>query len=313
MMYGSRLTVLALAGVMLAGCGRTAHAPPAAASASAAAPSVPAPASGAPLITDSPDLVHIEYHIYGRGEPAVVLIHGWSCNSSYWRAQLDDLKAHYTVVTLDLAGHGASGKNRTDWSIANYAQDVAAVVRQLPAHQVVLVGHSMGGPIALAAAPRIGARVIGIIGVDTFKSIGLPPPPHAKIERQVAPFRQDFIGTMHSFVPHLFTPQADPGFVRKVADDMARASPDVAIPSLLALNELDFGTLLPQIHVPIIAINSDLEQGTDEARIRKAAPNFRAITLPGTGHFLMLQDPQRFNPILLREIAALASATPPGA
>ena len=172
MMYGSRLTVLALAGVMLAGCGRTAHAPPAAASASAAAPSVPAPASGAPLITDSPDLVHIEYHIYGRGEPAVVLIHGWSCNSSYWRAQLDDLKAHYTVVTLDLAGHGASGKNRTDWSIANYAQDVAAVVRQLPAHQVVLVGHSMGGPIALAAAPRIGARVIGIIGVDTSRASG---------------------------------------------------------------------------------------------------------------------------------------------
>jgi pimeloyl-ACP methyl ester carboxylesterase len=256
--------------------------------------------------------VHIEYHVYGRGEPAVVLIHGWSCNSSYWRAQLEDLKAHYTVVTLDLAGHGASGRNRTDWSIANYAQDVAAVVHQLPARQVVLVGHSMGGPIALAAAPRIGARVIGIIGVDTFKSIGLPPPPQAKIERQVAPFRKDFIGTMHSFVPHLFTPQADPAFVRKVADDMARASPDVAIPSLLALNELDFGTLLPQIRVPIIAINSDLEQGTDEARIRKVAPTFRAITLPGTGHFLMLQDPQRFNPILLREIAALASASPPG-
>jgi len=57
--------------------------------------------------------------------PAVVLVHGWASDANYWNAQLEALKSRYTVVALNLAGHGASGNNRNDWSIANYAQDVA--------------------------------------------------------------------------------------------------------------------------------------------------------------------------------------------
>jgi len=302
------LTALLLGVTLLQpSCSRSPH-PGQPTAAAGAAPRTEAAGNGAPLIVDSDDLVHIEYHIFGSGSPAVVLIHGWSCNSSYWRAQIEDLARRYTVVTLDLGGHGASGRNRSDWSVDNYAADVAAVARQLPAPTLVLVGHSMGGPVALAAAARIGARVIGIIGVDTFKSIGLPPPPRSQIEQELAPFRSDFIGTMHSFVPeHLFAPGADPAFVRKVTDDMARASPEVALASLISLNEMDFSTVLPRIHVPIIAINSDLGEATDETRITRAAPTLRVITLKGTGHFLMMEAPQRFNPVLLEQIAALAA------
>ncbi len=76
----------------------------------------PAPiADGSPQIADSADGVHIEYQVYGHGDPAIVLVHGWSNNANYWNAQLDALKAKYSVVTLNLAGHGASGKNRSDW------------------------------------------------------------------------------------------------------------------------------------------------------------------------------------------------------
>src|SRR5215469_2757259 len=116
----------------------------------AAATATPAPApyrDGSPLLVDSADGVHIEYRLYGKGEPAVVLVHGWSCNENYWNAQIDALKAQYTVVLIDLAGHGASGRNRADWSMANYGEDVAAVVRQIPNAQVVLVGHSMGATV----------------------------------------------------------------------------------------------------------------------------------------------------------------------
>ena len=79
----------------------------------------PAPADGSPRIVDSADGVHIEYHVYGAGDPAILLIHCWSCDSSYWSAQIAPLKASYTTVTLDLAGHGASGRNRTDWTMGN--------------------------------------------------------------------------------------------------------------------------------------------------------------------------------------------------
>lgn len=268
----------------------------------------PRPLDGMPLIVESPDLVHIEYRTYGHGDPAIVLVHGWSCSSAYWSAQLDELKARYTVVTVDLAGHGASGRNRRDWSMAHYGADVATVVQHMGNAHVVLVGHSMGGPVVLEAASRLGHRVIGIIGVDTFKRIDLPPPASDQVEKQIQPFRADFIGQMHRFVPEfLFRKSTDPGLIRKVTEDMAREPPQIAIPTLVALNAMDFASVLQNIHVPIIAINSDFGPLTNEARIRRSVPEFRAIVLKGTDHFLMMDDARQFNPVLLHEIAALAA------
>jgi sigma-B regulation protein RsbQ len=268
----------------------------------------PAPADGSPQIADSADGVHIEYQTYGHGEPAIVFVHGWLNNANYWNAQVADLQSRYTLVTLNLAGHGASDKNRSDWSIANYAQDVVAVVQQIPNRKLVLVGHAMGAPIVLDATGRIGARVIGIIAVDALKSIGQPPMTKSQFAALLQPFRDDFIGHMHDFVAqYLFTKVADPVFVRKVADDMARGSPAVGIGSLEALYRYDFGAVLPAIKVPIIAINSDLNMPTDEARIKKSAPTFRAIIVPGSGHFLMMEAPQRFNPLLRQAIESLAT------
>jgi pimeloyl-ACP methyl ester carboxylesterase len=260
---------------------------------------------GVPEIVTEPDGVHIEYSRYGSGNVAVVLIHGWATDANYWNAQFGPLKAKYTVVAVNLAGHGASSKNRTDWSMANYGEDVAAVARKLPNQQIVLVGHSMGGTVALEAAPKIGDRVIGIIVVDALKSIGLPPTPKAEIERRVAPFRADFIGQVRKYATEsLFEKGADPVFVQKVAYDMSLEPPEVGVASLQALLSMDFATVLPDIHVPVLAINSDLG-ATDEARIRKSLPGFKAEVIPHTGHFLMMEVPDQFNPILLRDIDML--------
>jgi len=297
-----RLMICALLGALgLAACGKG-NAPP---SPTADNTNAPARVDGSPRLALTPDSVHIDYRVWGTHEPAVILIHGWACDASYWNAQIDPLKGRYTVVAVNLAGHGASEKNRADWSIANYGEDVATVARQLPNHQIVLVGHSMGGDVALEAARRIGDRVIGIIAVDSLKSIGLPPLRPQEITRQVAPFREDFIGTTRKYVPEaLFEKGADPAFVQKVAYDMSLEPPEVAIPSMQSLLAMDFATLLPDIHVPVLAINSDLGP-TDEARIRKFLPGFRADVLDHTSHFLMMEVPQRFNPLLLKDIDEL--------
>jgi len=159
------------------------------------------------------------------------LVHGWLNNANYWNAQLCDLQARYTVVTMNLAGHGASDKNRSDWSIANYAQDVLAVERQIPNQKLVLVGHAMGAPVVLEAAARSGTRVSGIIAVNALKSIGQPPLSQQKFATLVQPFRADFIGHMHEFVSqYLFAKDADPVLAGKVADDMALAPPRSPLP-----------------------------------------------------------------------------------
>jgi pimeloyl-ACP methyl ester carboxylesterase len=302
------LTLLLMASA--AACQRQAP-PPAASAATPAAATAPAPANNGPRIVLTADAVHLEYNVYGSGEPAVLLVHGWAENSSYWQGQIEPLTAaHYTVVTLNLAGHGASTNNRSDWSMANYAQDVATVARQLPNRQLILVGHSMGADVALAATPLIGARVIGIVAVEALRSVGQPPLTAAEIDRRVQPFSADFIGETRKLVTEsLFEKGADPTLVQKVAYDMSLVRPAVAVPTMRALLGMDLGTVLPKIHVPVYAINSDLLP-TDAARIKGALPDFTLDVLPHSSHFPMLEDPARFNVLLLKDLAALAQRSP---
>jgi pimeloyl-ACP methyl ester carboxylesterase len=296
------------------------HQPPAPpADAGTAAGAVRAPAAGGtspaiaaeeaalgPHIILSPDSVHIEYRVYGHGEPAVLLVHGWATDANYWNGQIDALRERYTVVALNLAGHGASGSNRSDWSIANYAQDVAAVAREVPNRQLVLVGHSMGAAVVLMATPLIGSRVIGIVAVEALRSVGQPPLSAQDVERRVAPFSANFIGETRKLVTaSLFPKDANPVLVQKVAYDMSLEPPAVAIPSMRSLLSLDLTPLLPAIHVPVYAINSDLAP-TDAARIRKSLPDFTLDVLEHGSHFPMLEAPARFNPLLLKDVAAIA-------
>jgi pimeloyl-ACP methyl ester carboxylesterase len=305
-----QLPVVALL-LLVAACAR--HAPPAAPAAAvpeaaaAQATAATGPDAAGPRLTLSPDGVHIEYRVLGQGEPAVLLIHGWAADANYWSEQLASLEAHYTVVPLNLAGHGGSGANRSDWSIGNYAADVAAVARQLPNQHLVLVGHAMGATVALAAAPLLGERVAGIVAVEALRSVGEPPLAGPEIARRMAPFRSDFIGaTRHLVTESLFRRDANHVLVQKVAYDMSLEPPAIGIASLEALLAFDFAPLLPQIRVPVYAINSDLAP-TDAARLKRALPGATLEVLEHSDHFLMLADPARFNPLLLRDLAALSA------
>jgi pimeloyl-ACP methyl ester carboxylesterase len=304
-----RITWLALLLAAAAACTQQHSPPPAGGATVAASPANPAAAAmseGGPRIILSPDYVHIEYHLYGQGDPAVVLVHGWAADANYWNGQIAALRAHYTVVTVNLAGHGASGSNRTDWSIANYAQDVAAVARDIPNPRLVLVGHSMGAAVVLAATPLIGSRVIGVVAVEALRSVGEPRLSAADIERRIAPFTADFVGATRRLVTNsLFPKDADAALVQKVAYDMSLEPAAVAIPSMRSLLSLDLATLLPSIHVPVYAINSDLVP-TNAARIRRVLPDFTLDVLDHSSHFPMLEAPARFNPLLLKDIAAIA-------
>jgi pimeloyl-ACP methyl ester carboxylesterase len=293
----------------LCACSRQAAAPVAPA---AGAPPVTPPATAmvqapGPRLVMSPDNVHIEYQVFGHGDTAVILIHGWACDANYWNMQFDALKPHYTVVAVNLAGHGGSSANRSDWSIANYAADVAAVAREIPNAHIVLVGHSMGATVALAAAPLIGPRVAGIVAVDALRSVGLPPLSAREIEKHLAPFRTDFVGETRKLVTgSLFPHGADRTLVQKVAYDMSLEPPAVAIPSMQALLSVDLTPLVAAIHVPVYAINSDLAP-TDAARIRESLPDFTLDVMPHTGDFPMLEDPVHFNALLLKDLAAIST------
>ena len=114
-------------------------------------------------VVTSRDGIPLVFEVHGAGAPAVVLVHGWSCDRSYWNGQVRPLAARYRTVTVDLAGHGESGSGRRALTMAAFGEDVVTVVEQLGADQVVLVGHSMGGDVIVEAALGLGDRVAGLV------------------------------------------------------------------------------------------------------------------------------------------------------
>ena len=91
-------------------------------------------------VTQAKDGVQIHYESGGKGSPALIFIHGWNCDRSYWSAQLPVFAATHHVVAVDLAGHGDSGVNRENWSMSNFGADVAAVADALQLEDIVRIG-----------------------------------------------------------------------------------------------------------------------------------------------------------------------------
>jgi len=248
----------------------------------------------------APDHSSIRYRVYGSGEPALVLIHGWSCDSGYWDQQLNDLALTHTVVTLDLAGHGRSeAHKRRDWSMRNFGSDVAAVVNAVGRPRVILVGHSMGGPVAIEAARQLKGKVVGIVGVDTLRDIAKPYPKE-QTDPLLKALHDDFAKATADLVDkNFFTEQSDPVVRRWIVKHMSSAPSKVAIPAFKSLLAMDYRTALDDLDVPIVTINAD-QPPTDEAAIRRIEPRFRVVTMTGVGHFLMMEKPGEFNLMLGR-------------
>ena len=251
----------------------------------------------------SPDGIRIAYETQGEGTPALVFVHGWSCDRSYWKGQLEPFSRKSKVVAVDLAGHGESGLGRKTQTMAAFGGDVAAVVEKLGLQRVILIGHSMGGDVIVEAARRLPGRVAGLVWVDTYKQLGTPRTPE-EIQSVVTKFRADFVQTTRGFVRGMFPPSADSALAERVALDMSAAPPGIAIGALESAISFDreMPRLLRELKLPVVAINPDYRP-TDIPSLERHG--VRVVLMPGVGHFLMMEDPERFNRLLRTEIDSL--------
>ncbi len=251
------------------------------------------------------DGVPIAYDVAGKGSPALVFIHCWSCDMGFWKDQVPYFSQKYTVVTLDLAGHGQSGTARKDYTIQSFAEDVAAVVREAGLKKAILVGHSMGGPVALEAAKLMPDRVIGVIGIDTYQNLEQKRAP-IQMTAFLASLKKDFKGTVTPFVSSMFPKTADTTLVKSVAAKMASGNPEVGYSAMTNMMTYEAGPTASALKVPIRAVNSDLFPTNVEAD-QKIAPSFKVTIIPGTGHFLFLENPQKFNEALDQTIQGIVT------
>ena len=245
----------------------------------------------------SADGVPIHYDVQGNGATALVFVHGWCCHRRFWDRQVEHFASHYTVVSIDVGGHGASGRDRTQWTVSAFGQDIVAVVAQRGLEQVVLIGHSMGGPWIVEAARHLPRAVTGVVGVDTWPNIEHPPTP-AQVAEMLAPFRTNFVEAMRAFARNLFVPTSDPALVEHVVATMSAAPPPMAIgvreEVLGNVRQLQAG--FQEVTAPKILIYAESWRPPNIAAMQRYG--IEVVPMSGVGHFMMLEDPQTFNRLL---------------
>jgi len=255
-------------------------------------------------VVNASDGIPIHYSVAGKGEPALVFIHCWGCNRNFWDNQVAEFSKTNRVVTIDMPGHGESGSGRKNWSIESYGDDVKTVVTKLGLKRVVLVGSSMGGPIALEAAKRMPDNVVAIVPVDSLQNVEQTLTAEqldGVIKQMTADYKNATTGLLNQFFFSANTPEA---VKTRVINEAISRQPETAVAILKGIFAYTPGPTMKEIRVPIKAINADLNPTNLEIN-RKYAPQFDAVIIKGTGHYPMLEDPARFNQMLAEILKAV--------
>ena len=247
-------------------------------------------------VASSFDGLSVAFEVSGSGPPAIIFIHGLVGDHTDFATQVDYFAPMHQVVAIDLPGSGESEPDRSTWSMEAFGEDVATVVDHLGLDDIVLVGHSLGGNVAVEAALRLPGRVRGLVWVSTVRSLDSVRDV-SQMDGWFAPFSVDFVSAMDDLIGRNFGPNADPGVVEAVAAK-AREADQARVMSLLK-SKFNHGRsivdALSRIDVPVFAINPDFKPN-DEASFARNAVELRII--PGVGHFVMLEDPETFTPEL---------------
>jgi len=263
----------------------------------------------APEVPASPaysaDGTAIHYQVHGAGAQSLVFVHGWGGDHSYWDQQIQHFSRDYNVVTIDLAGHGKSELNRDDWTMEAFGMDVTAVVEKLDLDTVILIGHSMGGPVIVEAAQHMPDRIIGLVGVDTFHDIDREAGNADEVETLLQPLIENFPETTESFVrANMFTAASDSSLIEQISLDMASIPPEVGVPAIRNLYLRKESQGLDEIPVLLKLINSDIQATNFEAAERYGVD---VLQMSDVGHFIMIEDPETFNRLLSVVIKGFAA------
>ncbi|MFC2096668.1 alpha/beta fold hydrolase [Bacteroidota bacterium] len=257
-----------------------------------------------PQMVYSKDGTPISYKVYGNGEPTLVFIHGWSCDSRYWQNQISAFSKNNKIVLVDLAGHGHSGMNRKKYTMEAFGEDVKAVVENMGCQNCILIGHSMGGEVIAEAALLMPERVIGLIGVDTYHDVAYALS-QEEFDMMLEPIKEDFQAGTQQFVQSMLLPDTDAQLNEWIKADMSAAPPAAALCAMEELMALSISgeaaQIYDEIRIPIVAVNTDMWPVNIEEN-RKHMHTFELIVINKADHFLMMSSPAEFNKALKQAI-----------
>lgn len=243
--------------------------------------------------TPSADESRIAYGVNGQGETAIVFIHGWLCDHTVWRHQIHHFSKSHEVVWLDLAGHGDSTANRERFTMSAFARDVVAVVEAVDAQKVILVGHSMGGPIAIEAAHLLGDKVAAIVGVDAFYTPLAAVPEEMKL-KFVDTLKADYPKALKGTVLSMFSEHAGRDAIESTYDNMLAHDRNMGVSALYECIKWNSGEEPRELR----RYAAKLYNINGAPTGKEINMHDSVVLIQGVGHFVPLRKPDEFNAAL---------------
>lgn len=245
------------------------------------------------------DGVKLAFTDKGSGSPPVVLIHGWTCDHTYFAPQERHLAADHRVVAVDLRGHGESDKPQSPYPLAQFADDVAWLCHELGIASPIVIGHSMGGMTAVELAARHPDLPSAIVVCDS--PIAMPDAVAAGFEVLTQQLRGPNWRPAHrAFVESvLFIPADDDTRKREIVAQMTSAPDHVTLGCWDGIIAADTEAALRKVKVPFLYVCAQTPL-TDPRKLRKLCPQVTIGQTVGAGHFHQLEVPEQLNAMIDR-------------
>lgn len=253
--------------------------------------------------------VRLRFEERGSGAPPLVFVHGWGCDHRFFAPQLDHFAALHRVLAPDQRGFGQSDKPDAGYSIEGLADDLAWLCAERGLEAPVVVGHSLGGAVALALAARHPQLPAGLALCDpaVFLPVWALELRDAILAGLDSPHYRE--ATARLVERHLFLAADDAAQRGWIVEAMCETPQHVLRSTLEALYDFDAAAAARACPVPVLCIEAG-EPLADVAELRAACPGLELASTPGVGHFHTLLAPDSINRILERFVAGLAGPRP---
>lgn len=248
------------------------------------------------------DGVRLCFKEAGSGTPPLLFVHGWTCDHTFFAPQFEHFGRAHRVIAVDLRGHGASDKPQQDYTMAAFADDVRWLCEQRGAEKPVLIGHSMGGVIALVVAARYPDLPAAIVTLDSLIV------PTAEVDEMVPALVAALRGpafreVQRQFVSEmLFLPTDDAARKARIVDTMSSAPQHVMASAFEHLCACDTAAAAATCKVPFLALYAD-GVVSNLAQLRALCPHVITGQTVGVGHFHQLEAPEQINAMIERFLA----------
>jgi pimeloyl-ACP methyl ester carboxylesterase len=243
------------------------------------------------------DGARVHYVNYGKGDEALVLIHGWTMNVDNWNDQIPDLAKRNRVVAIDLPGHGQSDKPQISYSMDLFARAVEAVMRDAKVKRAVLVGHSMGTPVARQFYRKYPKKTLAIVVADG--ALG-PFADKATMDRLINGFRGPNYREAVNQMFGMMKGGLSSGAVEQIMTSSRNTPHHVLLSAMEGMADMSIWGE-DKINVPVLAImaRNPMFPPNMEEIYRAIAPNLDFRMWEAVGHFVMMEKPKEFNEAVL--------------